>query len=308
MEGTKRIPLTIFDNMAGMKEVEPPKKSIIQKNVVNSPKLTPFNKTRLKNASTELFYFKQKELPSLLIGLFNYFQGENKISLSGSIVNEDDKENDDNNASVAKNLKKGIKIIKIIRKKLSSWASSLWKKIKNIIKTFKHIFNKIIKPFNRIKKLFKSKIGGKFKKVSNILKKIWNKTFNTVKRTARTIWNAAKKALPGKSKDNYKLPKEPPTKSMKAIKLDKKIKHKFGFKRLRNRTTYALKVFKNIIKPFAKVLKKIFQKVLLKPIKWVFKKISKMIVKFFARVAIGSILPGVGNIVMRNYRIGCNGI
>ena len=68
MESEKRIPLEIFDEMAGVKEVSSPVKD--EDSITLAPKLTEINRSYLKEASRSFFSKISKDFSN---GIFEYF-------------------------------------------------------------------------------------------------------------------------------------------------------------------------------------------------------------------------------------------
>lgn len=306
MSGNRQIPADIFEEMAGMKDITPPTSAISDENIVSGQTLSPISVARLKDASVALSLHVQndfvKSLHRVLKHIFKMRMSETEVSAQIETVIEHD-ERKDKERRVNPWLKLWNKIKPLIK--------AAWWGIKKIIKFIgKHLIKRLIKVAIKISKvlikLFSKTLRALLKFAKNALKGIYKLSkkiikfaFKTFKVLVKVFWRIVKKLfLRGKP-----MPKqfkgEPDPLSMEQPILRKgknaidiratapKKKSSFIFKAVK-------KFFKVITKFFFKFITKIFGKI----IKMAIKVLVKFIVKFVAGQVIGSLLPGIGNLIM----------
>lgn len=309
MTSDREIPADIFEEMAGMKEVELPVSNSSAENVEKETIITPIDEARLKLASISFVSKVQKKLVKgfhkVAKELLSLQKKEAK-ELSGgaseihvTIVRYETEEEAGGRESTKawepfKELLKNtwwiiIKAISFIVKQV----------IKAIIKTTIGIGKTLVKAFKTIVKAG-MKMARKVLQVAlRMIKKISKFIFKMVKLIVKAIWKIIKKLFfKGKAEQGFfknepkpgsmKQPSIPKKKNQMKLKMKAPVKKQsFIFKALK-------KAFKMIVKLFWKIISKIFGKIIKKAIKVV----VKIIVKFIAMQVIGSLLPGIGNAIM----------
>ncbi|MBQ7820515.1 MAG: hypothetical protein IJ341_12575 [Bacteroidales bacterium] len=304
MESELHIPANIFEEMAGMKEIAPSKKQSVKENIKKEEKKPPINKTRLKNYSIALFHKIQKQLSASFLNLVKRFQSyqqetktfdekkDLKIVLKNPVAKAVYKTLAKNFEKWKPRLKKAWETLKTAVKtlfKLTKWLGKLVTKItKNLLKIFGKIAAKAKKIFIK-----------SFKTIVKILLKISKFVFKMVKLVLKAIWKIVKKLF-FRGKPAPKMFKdEPNDKAMEQPVIPKnKNKMKLNMKAVGKKSLFIMKVVKKMFKIVGSFLWKIIKKVFGKIIKKIITTIIKMIVKFIAGQVIGSIIPGIGNILM----------
>lgn len=309
MAEDKSIPADIFEEMAGMKEITPPKSAKSEENVKSERIVTPINEERLFKASIAFVSKVQKKLvkgfykvAKRLVEIQNDAapkmpkkQGWNIFAKI--IINETPAETSARETSEAFNpftlklklIWAGIKLAVGVLFALSKWIIKLAAKV---IKTVLKIFGKIAKVIGKV-------FGRVLRVLVRTITKISKFIFKSVRKIVKAIWNIVRKLFFRGKPMAKQFKNEPSPKSMDQPALTKeKNKMKLKMKAPKNKSNFIMKAVKKIFKMLGKILWKIISKVFGKIIKKIIKVIVKMIIKFIAAQVIGSLLPGIGNAIM----------
>ena len=309
MASDREIPADIFEEMAGMKEVEIPATNSSAENVEKETIITPIDEARLKAASISLLSKIQRKL----------VKGFHKVAKELLALQKKEAKNISGGASEIH-----VKIIRHEREEeaegrenAKSWnpfkllLKAAWWVIKKVIKfivkqVIKFIIKAAIKIGKMLVKAFKTLIKAGIKLAKKVLrvalrliKKISKFIFKMVKLVLKAIWKIIKKLFfRGKAGKSF-FKKEPKPGSMNQPSIPKKKNQmKLKMKAPVKKQSFIFKAFKKAFKMMAKLFWKIISKIFGKIIKKAIKVVIKIIVKFIAMQVIGSLLPGIGNAIM----------
>jgi hypothetical protein len=309
MASDREIPADIFEEMAGIKEVELPVSNSSAENVEKETIITPIDEVHLKLASISFvskvqkklvkgFYKVAKELLSL--------QKKEAKKLSGGASNihitivrheaEEDAEAREN----AKSWNPFKAVLKAVWWAIKQAIKFVVKQaIKAIIKAVVNIGKTLFKTFKKIIRVGMQMARKTLRMALRMMTKLSKFIFKKVKLIVKAIWKIIKNLFfRGKAGEPF-FKKEPKPSSMAQPSIPKKknkmkLKMKAPIKKLIFIFKALKKAFKMISKLFWKIISKIFGKIIKKAIKVVI----KIIVKFIAMQVIGSLLPGIGNAIM----------
>lgn len=309
MASELQIPADIFEEMAGMREIVPPRKPDTENNVKSERLVTPIDEARLKEASFAMIYKVQKKLCKGFYKVakkllsFQYQDSPIKKKKSGRKVEAKIIINETGAETLARKASKKFKfwktLIKSAWKALTFIVKGLFKLIKWVGKLVAKTLKPILKIFGKIAKTAAKFFAKALRHVGKMLTKVSKYVFRMVKLVLKAVWKIIKKLF-FKGKPMARMFKgEPADRAMKQPYLPpKKNKMKLKLKAVGKKSSFIMKVVKKMFKTLSKLLWKIVKGVFGKIIKKIIKTIVKMIIKFVAAQVIGSLLPGIGNAIM----------
>lgn len=309
MASDREIPADIFEEMAGIKEVELPVSNSSAENVEKETIITPIDEVHLKLASISFvskvrkklvkgFYKVAKELLSL--------QKKEAKKLSGgaskihvTIVRHETEEE----AEARQNAKAWNPFKAVL--KAAWWAIKqaikfiVKQTIKAIIKAVINIGKMLIKTFKKIIKVGMQMAKKALRIAFSMMKKFSKFIFKKVQLIVKTIWKIIKNLFfRGKAGEPF-FEKEPKPSSMAQPSIpEKKNKMKLKMKAPTKKLSFIFKALKKAFKILSKLFWKIISKIFGKIIKKAIKVVVKIIVKFIAMQVIGSLIPVIGNMIM----------
>ena len=309
MASELQIPADIFEEMAGMREIVPPRKPDKENNVKSERIVTPIDEAHLKEASFAMIYKVQKKLCKSFYKVAKKllsFQHQNspikkkrsrRKIVAKIIINESNAETAARKAG--KKFKLWKTLLKAAWKTLKFIVKGLFKLIKWLGKLVVKVLKPILKIFGKIAKAAAKFFARALKRIGRMLIKVSKYVFKMVKLVLKAIWKIIKKLF-FRGKPMARMFKgEPSDRPMKQPTLPpKKNKMKLKLKAVGKKSSFIMKAVKKMFKVFAKLLWKIVKKVFGKIIIKIIKTIVKMIIKFIAAQVIGSLLPGIGNAIM----------
>jgi hypothetical protein len=303
MPQEKRIPANIFDEMAGLKDND---LAPVENNTSDVNPSASINFSRLRAASIPFLSKIQKKFVKQLYSLGKLFLLYN------------------NPLKTSKKIKKNIVHVKIIvlepkgydsikkevkeREKTKSFFERAWDFVlKCLKKLFRYgikrlVSNSIKKIFNKLKKLSRNTKKGVRKGIRTLTKTIRLITkivFKSIKKLIKTIWKLISKLFFRGRASNKMFDGEPSPSSMNdPSPARNKNRMRLRMRGIKRKESFIMKAFKRIMKAFMKFIKKLCSKVLKKIIKKIIKIVVRIIIKIVAAQVIGSIIPGLGNIIM----------
>lgn len=306
MESTLHIPSNIFEEMAGMKEINSTENTFKEEFIKNKKQITPINKKRLKSSSLALFSNIQgdmcKYFYKIAKKILQFQEKEAPIKKRRPIIYKIIKKESFSKTLTRSFIKKfnfWKPLIKATWSVLKFIVQKLFKLSKWLGKLTTDIISKLLKTFANISKKIISFFKKSFKTLLKIISKISKHIFKNIKPILQSIWKIIKKLF-FKGKPMKKMFKDEPSDiAMKQPELPKKKnKMKLKLKAIGKKSTFIMKALKKIFKTFKKIFWKIITKIFKKIIKKIITVIGKMIIKFIAGQIIGSFLPGIGNIIL----------
>lgn len=307
MESALHIPADIFEEMAGMKEIVPPKNDNKEENVKTERLVTPINEKRLKTASLAMISKVQKNLCKSFYKvakkLLSYQQKDSPIKTKGQKIEVLIRITESVSKTAAKIFSRSFKLFKgllgIAWKALKVAIRTLFNLIKWLAKLTVKIIGKLLKTFATIARAAGRVFARAFKHLGRMILRMSAHIFRMMKLILKAIWLIIKKLF-FRGKPMLKMFKgEPADKPMKQPTLSKKKnKMKLKLKAIGKKSLFIMKVVKKAFKAFGKIVWKIIKKIFSKVILKIVKTITKMIVKFIASQVIGSLIPGLGNLIM----------
>lgn len=309
MAEAKSIPADIFEEMAGMREITPPKSAASEENVKSETIVTPLDEGRLFKASVAFVSKVQKKLvkgfykvAKRIVELQN--EAAPKVPkkkgwniFAKIIINETPAETSARETSESFNpftlklklIWAGIKLAVGVLFALGKW----------IFKIAAKITTTILKLFGKIAKVVGRVFGKALRGIIRVITKVSKFVFKAVRKIVKAIWNIIRKLFFRGKPMPKQFKNEPSPKSMNQPALSKqKNKMKLKMKAPKTKSNFIMKAVKKVFKMLGKLLWKIVSKVFGKIIKKIIKVIVKMIIKFIAAQVIGSLLPGIGNFIM----------
>lgn len=325
MDGNKRIPADIFEEMAGV-ETAPTNVSADNKDSVNIPQeATRINLKRLSAATNALTKFVikdfNKEFLSIAKELLKLQKSQEIVRQPQSITveiertlgtKEEEEEEDiydkltNKFPSPYKYIFKGLKYLWKFGKILFKWGlkllNMLWKAGKSVLQMAKNALSAILKAAGRMFKTMINFLKPLIKRFLKIAIKNLIKTFKFIMRMilklVRVIWRIVKQLFfRGKNPGKVLFKNEPGPFNFSATVFKIKDGITVKFKALNKRTAFIMRLLRKALRPIQKlfwtVIKKLFGKLLKKLVQTV----VSVIVTFVMGQILGSCIPLIGNAI-----------
>lgn len=323
MEGTRRIPADIFEEMGGVTDAPTPV-SVDNSNDVNIPnKATPINRSRLKTSAKAFNEGIVKNYNKEFIKLYKEFRKilkPQKIRKSQEdfqqfyVINPEKKSSEEEKSSAWSPFKLIIKAFKFFAKVCKFVFKLAWRVLKVLYKIAKFVLKLAFKALKIILKILWKllKMILKFLRpiLKILLKLIWKCFLKLTKVVLRGIWALIKlfwkivKYLFFKGKKiGKKLFRNEPKLANFAVKVFK-IKNGITvkLKPLIKRTSFIMRFLKKAFRPMAKLFWNLIKKFFGEILKKLIKTVVSIIVNFVVGQILGSFLPGLGNILGAAWR------
>lgn len=306
MPQEKRIPANIFDEMAGLKDNEIPSAENSAENSAEVNSSIPINASRLRAASIPFLSKIQKKFVKQL---YNFKKLLSSYSKLAKAANKLQKETVHVKITIIE--PKGYDSIKKEvekREETKNIFQRAWDLLRNVIKKlFRFGIKRLVSAaIKKIYKILRKSLRGIVKAVRKAIKflvktiqKIVKIVFKCVKKLIKAIWNLIKKLFFRGKASNKMFEGEPNPGTMRDP-APARGRNRMGLrmKGLKRKESFIMKAIKRMMKKFMKFIKKLCKKVLKKILKKVIKVVIKIIIKIVAAQVIGSLIPGLGNIIM----------
>lgn len=328
MDGNKRIPADIFEEMAGV-EIAPTNVSIDNKDSVNIPQeVTAINLKRLSAAANALTKFVikdfNKEFLKVVKELLKLQKNQEIVRQPQSItiqiertLGTEQKEEKEEEESLYdkftnkipapyKYIFKGLKYLWKFGKFLFKWGlkllSMLWKAGKSVLKMAQKALTSILKAAWRMLKIMINFLKPLVKKFLKIAIKNFIRLFKFIMRMilklVRVMWKIVKRLFfKGKNPGKLLFKNEPAPRSFSTSVFKIKDGITVKFKALSKRTSFIMRLIRKALRPVQKlfwtVIKKLFGRLLKKLVQTV----TSIIITFVMGQVLGSWVPLIGNAI-----------
>lgn len=329
MDGNKRIPADIFEEMAGVETV-PTNVSTDNKDSVNIPQeATTINLKRLSAAANALTKFVIKDFNREFLKVVKELLRLQKsqeivrqpqsitVQIERTLNNEQEEEEGEEEESLYdkftnkipgpyKYIFKGLKYLWKFGKILFKWGlkllTMLWKVGKSILKMAQKALTSILKAAGRMLKVminFLKPLVKKFLKIAikNFIK-LSKFIMRMILKLVRAIWKIVKRLFfKGKNPGKLLFKNEPGPASFSTSVFKIKDGITVKFKALSKRTSFIMRLIRKALRPVQKlfwtVIKKLFGRLLKKLVQTVI----SIIVTFVMGQVLGSWIPLIGNAI-----------